>query len=172
MKKEFLECGKIVAAHGVRGLMKVESWCDSPKILAAQKRIFFAEKDGSFKEAKIESASVSGPVVLMGLEGYTDREYVQGLKNTVLYLKREDIPMKPGAVLLADIIGLDVIDLDTGRKYGTVKDITDAPRSRIFVIQTDNGKEVLLPDIKEFVKEINLDKGVLITPIPGFFEEI
>lgn len=171
MKKQFLECGRIVGAHGVKGLMKVESWCDSPKILAAQKRVFLAEKDG-FKEASVVSAAVSGQLVLMGLDGYLNRETVQGMKNTVLYLAREDVPLKKGAVLLADIIGLPVKDLASGEILGTVKDITDAPRSRIYVIETPGGKEVLLPDVKEFIKEINTDEGVFVTPIPGFFDEI
>ena len=170
MKKEFLECGKIVGAHGVKGLMKVESWCDSPKILAAQKRVFLAEKDG-FKEVSVVSAAVSGQVVLMGLDGYLNRETVQGMKNTVLYLSREDIPLKKGAVLLADIIGLPVKDLETGSVLGKVKDITDAPRSRIYVVETPSGKEVLLPDVKEFIKEINTEEGVFVTLIPGFFDE-
>ena len=170
MKKEFLECGKIVGAHGVKGIAKVESWCDSPKVLAAQKRVFLAEKDGSYKEIKIESASVSRDIVLMSLEGFCDREQMQGMKNTVLFLKREDIPIKRGAVLLADIIGLDMIDVDTGRVYGKVKDITDAPRSRIFVIECEDGREVLIPEVKEFIKEIDADRGVFIHTIPGFFD--
>ncbi len=170
MKKDYLECGKIVAAHGVRGLVKVESWCDSPKILAAQKRIFLAMGDGSYKEVRVQSASVSGELVLMGLDGYSDRECVQGMRGTVLYLKREDIPMKPGAVLLADMIDLPVYDAEDGKLYGKIKDITDSVASRLFVIQTDDGGEVLLPDIKEFVKEISVERGVFITPIPGFFE--
>ena len=171
MKKEFLECGKILAPHGVRGVLKIESWCDSPKILAAQKRVFLAEKDG-FKEASVVSAAVSGQLVLMGLDGYLNRETVQGMKNTVLYLAREDVPLKNGAVLLADIIGLPVKDLASGAILGAVKDITDAPRSRIYVIETPGGKEVLLPDVKEFIKEINTDEGLFVTPIPGFFDEI
>ena len=170
MKKEFLECGKIVGAHGVKGLAKVESWCDSPKILAAQKRVFLAEKDGSYREVKIESASVSGPLVLMMLSGGFDREQIQGMKNIVLYLKREDIPLKKGAVLLADIIGLSVVDIDTGVTYGRVKDITEAPRSRIYVVEQENGREVLIPDVKEFIKEIDAERGVLIRTIPGFFD--
>lgn len=170
MKKEFLECGKIVGAHGVRGLIKVESWCDSPKILSAQKRVFLAEKDGSYKEMKIESASVSKDIVLMSLSGLCDREAAQGMKNTVLYLKREDIPLKRGSYLLADIIGLAVIDFNTGKVIGRVKDITDSPASRLYVIGTDGGNEVLLPGIKEFIKEIKLDEGVFVTPIPGFFD--
>ena len=172
MKKNYLECGKIVAAHGVRGLMKVESWCDSPKILAMQKRIFLAEGDGSYKEVSVESASVLGELVLMSLSGFSDRESAQAMKNTVLYLKREDIPLKPGAVLLADMIGLDVYDAETGVLYGKVKDITDSVASRLIVIEATSGKEVLLPDIKEFVKEISVEKGVFITPIPGFFDQV
>ncbi len=170
MKKDFLECGKILGAHGVRGIMKIESWCDSPKVLAAQKRVFLAERDGTYKEVKIESASVSGNIVLMGLSGYCDRETVQGMKNTVLYLSREDIPLKKGAFLLADIIGLPVIDIDTGAALGTVKDITDSVASRLYVIESLGGKEVLIPDIKEFIKEIKIDEGVFIRPIPGFFD--
>ncbi len=170
MKKEFIECGKVLGAHGVRGVMKIESWCDSPKILAMQKRIFLAEKDGTYREAKVESASVSTDIVLMKLEGGYERETVQAMKNTVLYLKREDIPLKKGAFLLADIIGLPVIDIDTGKILGTVKDITDSVASRLYVIETDEKKEVLIPDIKEFIKEIKIEEGVFIRPIPGFFD--
>lgn len=169
MKKEFLECGKIVAAHGVRGTVKVEPWCDSPKVLAAQKRVFLAAGDGTYKEVRVVSASVSQNIVLMSLDGYSDRETVQGMKGTVLYLKREDIPVAPGAILLADMIGLPVIDDATGKILGTVKDVTDSVASRLIVIETERG-EVLLPDIKQFVKEISTERGVTVTPIPGFFD--
>ena len=153
----------------MKGTMKLESWCDSPKILAAQKRIFLAAGDGSYKEARVVSASVSQDIVLMTIEGYDNREIVQGMKNTVLYLKREDIPLAPGAILLADMIGLPVIDANTGITLGTVKDVTDSVASRLIVVETERG-DVLLPDIKEFVKETDVDKGVFVTPIPGFFD--
>lgn len=169
-KKQFLEGGIIVGAHGVRGVMKIESWCDTPKILAAQKRIFLAEKDGSFKEVGVATASVSGQAVLMSLNGFEDREAAQAMKNVVIYLSREDIPLKKGAVLLADIIGLPAIDIDTGRVYGVVSDIRDAVSSRLYVITEESGREVLIPDVKEFIKEIKTEEGVFIRPIPGFFE--
>ena len=81
---------------------------------------------------------------------------------------RSDIPVKRGAVLIADIIGLPVIDQNSGRVYGRVKDVTDSPASKLYVIETDSG-EVLLPGVKEFVKKIDTESGVYITPIPGFF---
>ncbi len=169
MKKEFLECGRVCAAHGVRGILKVEPWCDSPKVLAAQKRVFVAESEGKYSERRVASASVSGSLVLLGIEGVSSREDAFAMKNTVLYLKREDIPLPPGQMLLQDMIGLSVIDADTGRVYGKIKDITDAPRSKIYTVETEGG-EVLFPAVPEFVKEIDENRGVLIRPIPGFFD--
>lgn len=168
MKKEYIECGVVRTAHGVRGLLKIESWCDTPKVLAGQKRVFIAEGEGKFKELSVLSASVMGDSVLMGLSGIESREDAFAYRGVTLYLHRDDIPLKRGAVLLADIIGLPVIDLDSGKVYGTVKDITEAPASRLYVIETESG-EVLLPGVKEFVKKIDTESGVYITPIPGFF---
>ena len=172
MKKIYIECGKILGAHGVRGLIKVESWCDSPKILSAQKRVFLAKKDGTYEEAAVESASVSANTVLMKLDAIADRESAQAMKNTILYLHRDDIPLSKGALLLADIIGLDAIDYDSGKILGRVKDITDAVTSRLYVIETAEGDEVLIPDVKEFIKEIKAEEGVYIHTIPGFFKEV
>ena len=170
MKKTYLEAGRVCAAHGVRGLVKVESWCDSPKVLAAQKRVFLAVGGDSYEERRVLSASVMGEVVLMGIEGIDSREVAFGYKGTVLYLHRDDIPVRRGAALIADMIGLPVIDADTGRVYGTLADVSDAPRSKIYTVKCDTG-EVLLPGVPEFVKEIDVERGVFVTPIPGFFDD-
>ncbi len=169
MKKQYLECGRVCTAHGVLGQLKIEHWCDSPKVLATQKRVFTAEKDGSYKERRITSAKIANNFVLLSLEGVSDREAAFAMRGVTLYLKREDIPIKSGTMLIEDIIGLPVIDRDTGRIYGTVKDVTDAPASQLYTVKTENG-DVLLPAVREFVKEIDEEKGVFITPIPGFFD--
>ena len=168
MKKEYIECGIVRSAHGVRGLMKIESWCDSPRVLAGQKRVFLAEGEGKYKELQVTGASVMGELVLMGLSGIESREDAFAYRGRTLYLHRADIPVKKGAVLLADIIGLPVIDERSGKIYGRVKDVTDSPASKLYVIETQTG-EVLLPGVKEFVKRVDTETGVYITPIPGFF---
>ena len=170
MKKMYLEAGKVCAAHGVRGLLKVEAWCDTPKVLAAQKRVFLAVGGDRYEERKVLSASVMGAVLLMGIEGIGSREEAFAYKGRVLYLHRDDIPVRRGAALIADMIGLPVIDADTGRVYGTLSDVSDAPRGKIYTVKCDTG-EVLLPGVPEFIKEIDTERGVFIRPIPGFFDE-
>ncbi len=169
MKKEYLECGKIVNAHGVRGLVKVEPWCDSPAVLAKQKRVFCLLRDGFYSERKVISASVMQGLVLMNIEGVDSREDAIALKNRVLYLHRSDIPVKPGAMLVQDMIGLPVINDKDKRLLGHIKSVDDAVRGQMYTIATESG-DVLLPAVPEFVKEIDPERGITVTPIPGFFE--
>lgn len=169
MKKIYLEGGRVLGAHGVRGVIKVDPWCDSPAVLAGQKRVFLLGKDGEYKEAKVLTASVNGPSVLMSVEGIEDRDAAIAMRGVVLYLHRNDIPVKRGAMLLADMIGLSVIDADSGRVYGTVKSVDDGVRHRIYTIDTPTG-EVLFPAVDEFVKEIDPERGIFIRPIDGFFD--
>lgn len=170
MKKEYLECGKVCSAHGVRGAVKVEHWCDAPSVLSSQKRVFFAEKDGSYKEVSVKGASVSGKFVLMTLDGIDSREAAQAEKNRILYLHRSDIPLKRGAVLIADMIGLPVIDIDTGRVYGELSEVNDGVQAKLYTVRCEEG-DVILPAILEFIKEIDAERGVFVRPIPGFFVE-
>ena len=169
MKKEYLECGKILSAHGVRGVIKAEPWCDSPSVLARLKKIYF-QKGEAYLEHEVLGASVSGQLVLLTLSNVDSREAAQALKNTVIYARREDIPVPRGRVLIADMIGLDVIDADSGRVYGTLTDVTDGVRHQIYTVKTNKG-EVLFPAVAEFLKEIDVERGVFIHVIPGFFDD-
>lgn len=168
MKKTYLECGKVTGAHGVRGVLKVESWCDTPKVIARAKHVFLAE-EGGYREYKILTASVSGAGLLLSLEGIDTRDMAIAMKNTVLYLHRDDIPVKNGAMLLADMIGLPVIDFNTGKVYGEIVDVTEVPRGLLYEIKTPGGV-VYFPSVDEFIKEIDPERGMIVTPIAGFFD--
>ena len=160
----------MLGPHGVRGALKIESWCDSAKILAAQKRVFLAEKDGSYKEAEVKTASSGAGAVIMTISGIEDRDTATAMKGAIIYLHRDDIPVARGQMLLADMIGLAVVDANSGRCYGTIKEVTEVPRGLLYTIDTPNG-DVYYPSGKEFIKKIDADVGMLITPIPGFFED-
>ena len=169
MKKEYLEGGVVRGAHGVRGVLKIEPWCDTPRVLATKKRVFLAIGEGEYREYKVLTASVNGPGVLMSLDGIDSREAAIAMRDTVIYLKREDIKLRPGEMFLADMIGLPVTDAVTGRVYGKIKGTLDAPRGIVYEIETEGGV-VLLPSVPEFIKEIDVERGMLVTPIPGFFD--
>lgn len=167
MIKEYIECGKIIAPHGVRGLVKAESWCDTLKVLATRRRVFILQ-DGEYKEYPIKAASVASSSVIMDI-GIESREAAQAMKGTVLYLQRAEIPIPKGAALIADMIDLPVIDIDSERIYGTLAEVLDVPQGKLYAVKTDTGL-VYLPDRPEFIKKIDVDSGIFVKPIPGFFD--
>ena len=169
MKKQYLEGGKICTAHGVMGALKIEHYCDSPKVLSKQKRIFLKNRDGSFKELAVRSASVSDRFVLMSLFGIESREEAIAYRGRSIYLHRDDVPRTNGALFVADMIGLDVFHAESGALLGKISDVSEIAGRRMYTVKC-NEKEVLLPHVEEFIKEISED-GMSVLPIPGFFDE-
>ncbi len=171
--QQYIEIGKIVNTHGVWGALKVEPWCDSPEILSKMKKVFFAplSKDGDFREIKIIKGSVQKDRVLLTIDGIDTVEKAVLLKNKVIYAHRDDIPVKEGSFLICDLIGLPIIDVNTGVTYGTLSDVIQGAASDIYEVKTEKGT-TLIPAVKEFIKETDLNKGIFISPIKGMFDEI
>lgn len=169
MKKTYLEGGKILTSHGVRGLVKVEHLCDSPKVLTSAKKIYLMERDGSYTERAVISASVAAQYVLMNIEGIDSREEAISYRGKLIYLHRDDIPVKKGAMLIADMIGLPVYHKESGEPLGNISDVSDIAGRRIYTVRYQ-GRDVLLPDVPEFIKEINEEQGMAVMPIPGLFD--
>ena len=168
MKKEYLEGGRISAAHGVRGAVKVVHECDSASVLAHQKRVFI-QRGEDYLERRVNTASASGNEVIMTLDGITTRDEAIALRGVTLYLHRSDIPIKRGGMLIADMIGLPVYHSETGEPLGVLEDVSDIASRRIYTVKYE-GREVLLPDVPEFIKEIS-EEGIKVLPIPGFFDD-
>ncbi len=170
MKKTYLEGGKICTAHGVKGLVKVEHLCDSAKVLTDSKRVFIKERDGSYTERAVISASVMGAFVLMNIEGINSREEAIAYRGKMLYLHRDDVPLADGSMFIADMIGLPVFHSESGESLGEISDVSDIAGRRIYTVKYE-GREVMIPDVPEFIKEISEDGGMKVLPIPGLFDD-
>ena len=169
MKKEYLECGKIVCQHGVRGAVKIESWCDAPGVLAALPVLYLSDKSGGFLPLTPTNASVYKGAVLFSFKELTTADEAIALRGRVVFARRNDLPIPPDRVLQQDLIGATVADAGTGAVYGTLREIRESPAADLLVVSVPGG-DVLLPDVPAFVKSKDPEKGILVTPIPGFFD--
>ena len=169
-RKKYLECAIIINTHGVRGNVKLESLCDSPEVLADLSRVFVKE-GGSYREIKVLHTSIFKSFVLADLEGINDMDAAAAMKNTTLYAAREDFDLEEGDYFIVDLIGLDVVDVDDGKKYGVIKDVINRGSSDIYVVNTDSG-ERMMPAVEEFVKKVDIDGGkVYVKPIEGLLSD-
>ncbi|MBQ7500781.1 MAG: 16S rRNA processing protein RimM [Clostridia bacterium] len=167
--EKYLEIGKIQKTHGVRGVVKIDPWCDRPAVLASQKIVYLKTKDG-FTPLNIVHASPAGTLVLASFEGITSIEEAAKLKNTVIYADRDNVPLPKGSHFIVDLIGLDVINADTGKLYGKVANVITGA-NEIYEIDTPTGK-AYLPAVAEFVVRVDLESGIYVRPIKGIFDEI
>ena len=170
MKTEFPECGRIVNTHGCRGGVRIESYCDTPEVLTRLPRVYIKTGEG-YVPYTLLSPRVHGGAVITGLSSVTTMNDAELLKGTVLYARREDIPMKTGAVLLCDVVGLSVIDADTGKVYGVVTDVERGVASDLYTVKSEKG-EVLFPAVPAFIKEIDTERGVFVRPVSGLIDEL
>lgn len=170
MKRTYLEGGKICNVHGIKGAFKVESYCDTPEVLARVKKVYLTERDGRMKEYGVRSAHAAGGYVLMELCEIEVREDAFAYKGKTVYLHRDDVPLAPGQVFLADLIGTPVTDADTGVRYGTVSAVDDTPAGRLYTVKTAHG-DVLYPGRAPLVVSADAEEGLRIRPIPGFFDD-
>ncbi len=168
MLKQYLEAGKIVRTHGVRGELVVEPWADSAQFLAQVKRFWF---DEGKTDAGLVSSRVHKGRLLATLKGVDSVEKGDTLRGKVLYLCREDVHLEEGRIFLQDLIGLRAVDGNTGREYGILREVLPTGANDVYRIVDGEGKEYLFPAVPHMIREINPEQGyIALLPIPGIFD--
>ncbi len=109
-----------------------------------------------------------GQFALLRLQEITDRTTAEQLRGHDIEVPTtQALPLPKGQFYWHEVIGLQVIDATTGRQLGTVKDILETGANDVYVVQ-GQGKEILVPAIKDIVKTIDPQAGrMLIEPLPG-----
>lgn len=153
MNSKYLECGKIVNTHGIRGEVKIVPWADSPEFLCGLPALYI---DG--KAMAVRSARVHKGNVIALLEGVEDVNAAMLLKEKVVSLSREDVELPDGAFFLADLIGLKVID-ENGAELGILEDIISPSVQQIYVVRGQ--REIMIPAVPEFILETNVAGGYI-----------
>ncbi|MBQ7123502.1 MAG: 16S rRNA processing protein RimM [Oscillospiraceae bacterium] len=168
MKKQFLEVGEVVTVHGLRGDLRLYPWCDPGDIERSAR--MYLDENGE-QEYRVSYAKPHKNVYLVKLKGVDNPEEARKFIGKVLYMNRNDIPMKKGDYFIQDIIGLKVVDAE-GRVYGEVTDVAPTGANDIYCVCDADGKETWIPAIPQVIDTVDIDGGVLtITPMKGLFDD-
>ncbi len=149
----FLEIGKIVNTHGVRGEVKLEPWADSPQQLKTLKALWLEGKALPIRECRVH-----GRFVILKLEGVDSVEAAMALKGRVVHAERSDLPLPEGSFFIQDMIGLPVLDQD-GKEIGVLTEVLDYPAGRVFVVRGET--EHLIPEKGGFLTSLDPSLGHL-----------
>ena len=156
MKNRYLEAGKIVNTHGIAGEVKILPWADGPEFLLDFDTLYI---DG--QPVELKGARVHKNCVLAKLAGIDDINQAMKLRDKIVCIDREDVELEEGAFFLADLMGLEVRDAETGKVLGTIHDILTPPANNVYVVRGGE-REYMIPAVPEFILETNIDDGYLL----------
>ncbi len=169
MDKKLIECGKIVAPQGLNGQVRVQPWCDDPGLLCSLKTLYIL---GGSRQMTVEHARIQKNVVVLKLAGVDTLLQAEELRNHVLYMERAQMKLPRGTFFIADLIGLRVVDADSGKLYGTLCQVTPTGARDVYHLKTPDGRELLFPAIGEVILKTDPEAGVMeIRPLKGLFED-
>lgn len=153
--ENYLQIGVITRAHGVRGEVKVFPMTDDNRRFKKLKRTFIETKDGQL-EVMCESAKFFKQFVILKFEGLDDIDSVEIYRGCGIYVTREDA-VQPGKdeYFIADLIGMHVTD-DSGTVEGTITDVISTGANDVYDIKLDDGRNLLLPAIRECVLDVDV----------------
>lgn len=156
-----LEIGQIVNTFGIKGEVKVNPFTDDITRFDELKEIY-VEKKNELKLFQIEQVNYKKNMVILKLKGIETVEEAEKLRNCYLKIDRKDAKKLPkDTYFIVDLLGLDVYT-DEGKLLGKVDDIYNAGSSDIYVVKDELGKQILLPAIKDVLKEVDLENQKII----------
>lgn len=166
--KQYLEIGKIVNVHGLRGDVKVVPWCDDPAFLCEFETLYLGE---THRSVTVTGARIQKGNVLLHLDGIETVEDAEKLRSQVLYMDRDEVELDEGVYYIQDLIGLEVMDADTGESYGTLTDVLQTGANDVYEIKDAVGKALYIPAIPDVVLKTDLQDGKMqIRPLEGLLD--
>ena len=149
MLKQYIEVGKIVGTHGIKGEVRVEPWCDSPAFLSKFKTLYLNEGK---EEIKV-SCRPHKNIALVKIADVDTIENAELLRGKVLYINRKDVKLPKGKNFVQDLIGCKVVDVDKGAEYGEITDVIKTGANDVYSVKSPEGREYLIPVIDDIVIE-------------------
>ena len=159
--------GKIVAPHGVRGDIRILPLTEKPEQFLDLDYLLL--QDG--RKLTIKHARFHKRMVLVTTEEIKSMNEAELLRDQEVLIKAEDLPeLEEGQFYVADLIGLPVYD-EEGKQIGTFKDSLSTGSNDVYVISVPGEKDILLPALKIYVKEINLVEKRIVVTLPEWVDE-
>ena len=154
-----LEVGKIVNTFGIKGEVKVNLYTEDISNFKTNNKVYVNDK-----EMQVENSRLQKNMLILKLKGIDNMNDAEDLRGSIIKVDRSKNELPEGTYYIADLIGLDVYTED-GSLLGKVIDIYNTGANDIYTVKTQDGKEVLLPAIKDVIKQVDIQNGKIIVHI-------
>ena len=160
----YLEAGKIVNTHGLRGEVKIVPWTDSPETFEDIEYVYIKNKTGEMR-LDISGLKYQKNNIIVKFKQIDSIEEAEKFKNKTVYVEREMLGELPeGVYYIADLIGLSAVTPE-GEEVGTLVDVFNTGSNDIYDIKREGKKNLLLPHIDDVIT-VELENERIVIRIP------
>lgn len=165
------QVGVITSTHGIKGEVKVYPTTDDPGRFRRLKEVILDSGKGDVV-LKIESVKFFKQFVILKFEGLDTPEEAAKYRQKSLYVTRENaVRLGRDEYFIADLMGLKVLD-ETGEEIGVLREVLETGANDVYIIDLKDGRELLLPAIKECVLHVDVEAGQMqIHILEGLLDE-
>ena len=129
---------------------------DFPERFESIDEIYIKTRTG-WEIIKIVSASIVSGRPVLRFAGIDNPEDAARLTNRALAVPRDQaVELPHDTFYIFDLIGCDVFDDCSGNLLGKVIEVEQYPANDVYVLETVEGKKVLFPATRDFVKNIDI----------------
>jgi 16S rRNA processing protein RimM len=154
----FVVVGKFRKPHGIRGEVRMTVLTDYPELIQPGQKIYVGPR---YQAYTIRGLRWHGGDLLVSLEELPDRTAVEIFRNVMVHLKSEEMPeLEEGEFYTHQLVGLHVVT-DDEQSLGRLKEILYTGANDVYLVEAEDGKEILLPVIDEVVRQIDLEEGII-----------
>lgn len=162
---EYVEIGKIINTHGVRGHVKVMPFTDYPERFRKMKSVFLQKRNGAITEYGIEEVKYVKSTVLIKLQGVNDMDAAQLLKDSILVVERKNaVKLPKDTYYIFDLIDCKVYEQD--EYLGVVTDVLETGSNDVYVVKDENEKELLIPALGWVVLSVDIENKKIQVQLP------
>ena len=155
-----LRVGVISSTHGVKGEVKVFPTTDDSARFKQLKKVIL-DTGREQMDLEIEGVKFFKNMVILKFKGYDSIDEIEKYKGKDLLITRDlAVKLGPDENFIIDLIGLLVVK-DDGEELGTLTDVIQTGANDVYEVRMTDGREVLLPAIKECVLNVDLEKKVV-----------
>ncbi len=166
MEQRF-QVGVITSTHGVRGEVKVFPTTDDPARFKKLKQVIL-DTGKEDMELEITGVKFFKNMVILKFKGIDDMDTANKYRQKSLYVTRENaVKLEKNEYFIADLIGL-AVSSEEGEDLGFIDDVLQTGANDVYVIKKAGEEDLLLPAIKDCVKEVDIEGGKMVVHVlPG-----
>ncbi len=170
-KDKFVTVGRLGRTRGVNGELYIAPMTDFPDRFLDMEEILVQGPTG-WEKRKVEFSHLIGGRPVIKFDGVDTPEDAARLTNRDLAVPIDELVELPkDTYYIFDLVGCEVYEDGSDRIIGEIVDVTQYPANDVYVVKTGDGKEVLVPAVKEFVRKIDLDSRKISIVAAGLFDE-